>query len=135
VIVVDTSALMAIIQGEPEALACREATEEHAEILIAAPSLTESLIVAAGRRLHGEMARLIDDLILTVVPLSEERAYAAVCEYLRWGKGFHRAKLNLGDCFIDTVRLHGSYERYRRKNLRNSADLSNGVIWRLCAQL
>lgn len=98
-IVVDTSALMAIIQSEPEASDCRSAIAEQDEILIAAPTLTEALIVAAGRRLHGEMASLIDDLALAVVPLTEALAYAAVRQYLRWGKRFHPAGLNFGDCF------------------------------------
>ena len=98
-IVIDTSALMAILLGEPGAEACRGAIDVQSEILIAAPTLTETLIVAAGRKLHGEMARLIDDLVLTVIPLSEDLAYAAIRGYLRWGKGFHPAGLNLGDSF------------------------------------
>lgn len=61
---------------------------------IAAPTLTEALVVAAGRQLHGEMAALIDRLRLTVEPLTEARAYAAIRGYLSWGKGFHRARLN-----------------------------------------
>jgi ribonuclease VapC len=99
VIVVDTSALMAILQGEPEATACLQAIDEHAELLIAAPTLYEALIVAAGRQLHGEMGYLIGDLFLSVQPLTEERAYAAVRGYCQWGKGFHPASLNYGDCF------------------------------------
>jgi len=99
VIVVDTSALIAVLQGEPEALACRAAIADADELLIAAPNLTEALIVAARRQLHGEMGRLIADLALTVVPFDEAAAYAAVSAYVRWGKGFHRAKLNLGDAF------------------------------------
>ena len=34
-----------------------------------------------------------------VVPLTEERALAAALGYVRWGKGFHPAALNFGDCF------------------------------------
>lgn len=98
-IVVETSALMAILQGEPEAQACRSIIDEHTELLVAAPNLTEALIVAAGRGLHGEMARLIDDLAPTIVPLTEARAYAASSDYMRWGKGSHAAHLNFGDCF------------------------------------
>ena len=98
-IVVDTSALVAILQGEPEAQACRSVVADADELLIAAPNLTEALIVAARRRLQGEMARLIADLTLTVVPLDKAAAYAAVSAYRKWGKGFHRAKLNLGDAF------------------------------------
>lgn len=98
-IAIDTSALLAMLLGEPEAAACRDAVAAHDDILIAAPTLTETLVVAAGRKLHGEMARLIDDLVLTVIPFSEELAYAALRGYLRWGKGYHPASLNLGASF------------------------------------
>lgn len=90
---------MAILQGEPEAAQCRAVIAEQDEIFIAAPTLTEALIVAAGRELHGEMANLISNLELTVLPFTEGLAYAAVRQYVSWGKGFHPAKLNYGDCF------------------------------------
>lgn len=98
-IVVDTSALMAIIKGEPEAAACRSVIEAETEILIAAPTLTEALIVARGRDLFGEMAALIADLTMTVVPFTEHHAYAAVRGYGQWGKGRHPARLNVCDSF------------------------------------
>lgn len=98
-IIVDTSALMAILLGEPEAAACRTVVARELDIRIAAPTLTEALIVAAGRALHGEMARLIDDLALTVDPLTGEVGYAAVRAYLRWGKRHHPAALNICDAF------------------------------------
>lgn len=97
--VVDTSALMAIVRGEPEAEACRRAIGAEREILIAAPNLAEALIVAGRRELHGEMARLLSDLAMDVAPANEAAAYGAVRAYLSWGKGFHKAKLNFGDCF------------------------------------
>lgn len=90
---------MAIIKGEPEALACRAVVAAETEILIAAPTLTEALIVAAGRELFGEMAALIADLTMTVVPFSEAHAYAAIRGYQSWGKGYNRAKLNICDSF------------------------------------
>jgi ribonuclease VapC len=99
VIVIDTSALMSIIKGEPEATACLDVIEKEAQLLIAAPNLYEALIVAAGRQLHGEMANLIHELFLSVQTLTEERTYAAVRSYRQWGKGFHPAALNFGDCF------------------------------------
>lgn len=98
-IVIDTSALMAIIKGEPEAAACRAIIEAETELLIAAPTLTEALVVARGRELFGEMAALIADLAMTVVPFSEYHAYAAVRGYERWGKGYNRAALNICDSF------------------------------------
>lgn len=98
-IAIDTSALMAIVQGEPEGPDCREAIDAHAELLIAAPNLVEALIVAAGRNIHGEMALLLGDLGLTIVPLTSQRAYAVVSTYRRWGKGFDPAALNFADSF------------------------------------
>jgi ribonuclease VapC len=97
--VLDASALMAILLGEPAAADCREAVGVDDEFLMSATNLTESLVAAARRQLHGEMARLIDALAPVIVPVTEARAYAAVRAYLRWGKGFHEAKLNFGDCF------------------------------------
>ncbi len=96
---VDSSALVAVLENEPEAAACRLVLGGTTELLIAAPTLTECLIVAAGRGLHPEMGVLVSDLQLTVVPLTEARAYDALRAYLTWGKGFHRAGLNLGDSF------------------------------------
>ncbi len=57
------------------------------------------MIVATGRELHGEMAALIADLSLKVTPLTEDRAHAALRAYVIWGKGYHRAKLNICDSF------------------------------------
>ena len=98
-IVVDSSALLAVLQGEARAEECRDALEVNDPLLIAAPTLTEAIIVAAGRELSGQLAELLDALPLTVVALTEERALAAGRDYIRWGKGFHRAKLNFGDSF------------------------------------
>ena len=98
-IALDASALMAIILGEPEAAACREVVRANDDFLISAPNLTESLVAAARRGVHDEMARLIEALAPAVVSLTENRAYAALRAYRRWGKGFHEAKLNFGDSF------------------------------------
>lgn len=98
-IVIDTSALIAIVQGEPDATRCRAAIAGTRDIFIAAPTLTEALIVAGHRHLGDEMARLIDDLALIIVPFTESHAYSANRAYSAWGKGYHKAKLNLGDTF------------------------------------
>lgn len=98
-IVVDTSALMAILQDEPGADACQEALENAASISIAAPTLTEALVVATRRDLLEGMQHLLESLSPTIVPLTDTRATAAAAAYRRWGKGFHPAALNFGDCF------------------------------------
>ena len=98
-IAVDSSALFAVLQGEDEADACKLALGEAVHLLIAAPTLTEALIVAASRGLSAELGKLIAGLDLTVIPLTEPRARAAAEAYCRWGKGFHPAALNLCDSF------------------------------------
>lgn len=98
-IVVDTSALMAIVLNEPEAGDCIAALEADGDILISAGTVAEALIVAARRNVGAEMASLIDGLgfeIVTVTPASARRIAQA---YEQWGKGMHPAALNFGDCF------------------------------------
>lgn len=90
---------MAIVQDEPEAGDCFAAIDAHENVLIAGPTLTECLIVSAGRGVDREMSRLLDELGLSIVPLTAERARAAGEAYRRWGKGFHPAALNFGDSF------------------------------------
>ena len=52
-IAIDTSALVAILLAEPEAEACREAIDAQTDILIAAPTLTEALMVERRNQLHA----------------------------------------------------------------------------------
>jgi ribonuclease VapC len=102
-IAVDTSALMAIVLGEPEANFCIGALETEADLLISAGTVAEALIVSARRNVGEEMARLIDGLgfeIVTPTPASARRVAHA---YEMWGKGVHPAGLNFGDCFAYEV--------------------------------
>lgn len=98
-IVVDTSALMAIALNEPEAEACIDVLVDEPSLAISATTVTEALIVAAGRGMFDKMNEVIDDLGLEIVPVTEAGARAAAAAYEAWGKGFHSAKLNFGDCF------------------------------------
>ena len=98
-IVVDSSALLAVILDEKDAPRCQQALSADESLLISAGSLTEMLIVAASKNLLGAMQAMLAALQPTVVPLTEARARAAAEAYRRWGKGFHPAGLNFGDCF------------------------------------
>jgi ribonuclease VapC len=98
-IVVDTSALMAIVLNESDADACAAALEVEDRLLISAGTVAEALIVAGRRNVGDEMARLIDGIgfeIVSVTPASARRISQA---YGQWGKGVHPAALNFGDCF------------------------------------
>jgi ribonuclease VapC len=99
VIVLDTSALMAVILREPDAEACITALDEAAEITISAANLAEALIVAQLRNIGPEMSQLIEESGCEVSPVTESSARRVALAYARWGKGVHPAGLNFGDCF------------------------------------
>jgi ribonuclease VapC len=99
VIVVETSALMAIVLKEPRAEACVAALEADDEILMSAGTLAEALIVSAGRDVAGGMTALIDRLDPEVVAVTAASARRIGQAYQRWGRGLHPAALNFGDCF------------------------------------
>jgi ribonuclease VapC len=99
-LVVDSSAVLAVLFTEPDESRFVAALEGSREILLSAATLVELSAVALGRL--GETDRL-DRLLRTsaarVVALDEHQALAAREAFRRYGKGRHRAGLNLGDCF------------------------------------
>ena len=98
-IVVDTSALIAVLLQEPGSAACVEILKENPDLLVSAGTLAEALIVAEGRGLRHEMERLIGESDFEVTPVTAAETRRVGEAYRRWGKGFHAAKLNFGDCF------------------------------------
>jgi len=98
-IVVDTSALMAIAQNEPQARDCMQALSRAKRILISAGTLTELLILSSRRKLRAVLNTLLLDLDLEVIPTTADSARRAAEAYEKWGKGVHSARLNFGDCF------------------------------------
>ena len=98
-IVVDTSALMAILSGEPQSDACIAVLAAEAHVLISAGTMAEALIVASARGFDEEMLALFDRFGCEVVSVTGPVAIKVADAYTRWGKGRHRARLNFGDCF------------------------------------
>lgn len=98
-IAVDTSALMAILLDESEAEACMDVLEGEDDVVMSAGTLAETLIVAGRRDLEVRMKRLIEGLGIEIAPLTEDAAISVSRAYHAYGKGRHRAGLNLGDCF------------------------------------
>lgn len=100
--IVDSSALVAILMEEPEAeeFASRLATEDA---VVSAASLTECMIVLrgkAGEHMVRELDALLDSVAVSVLPLDEPQARLAGNAYARYGRGSgSRARLNYGDCF------------------------------------
>jgi len=100
--VVDTSALLAILQDEPERRRFNEALESADSRLMSVATLVEISIIIESRY-GAEGLRDLDLLIeragIELVPVDVEQARAARSAYSRFGKGRHPAALNLGDCF------------------------------------
>ena len=100
--ILDSSALVAILFKEPEAERLAAMIRDTDTTAIAAPTLLETAIVAEGRTLPG-MAEKLDALMGTIrpeiVPFTAEHASLARDAWRRFGKGRHKAGLNLGDCF------------------------------------
>lgn len=97
--VIDTSALMAVLLDEPQAGLCIAALEAEDDLLISAGTVAEALVVAGRRHVGREMERLIDGLGFEVVGVTVDSARRMAQAYTRWGKGAHPAALNFGDCF------------------------------------
>jgi ribonuclease VapC len=99
VIVVDTSALMALLLDEPGAETIADILANDADVSISAVTLAEARIVAARRGLAAEMNDLAEGLGFDVETATADTAKRVADAYAVWGKGIHPAALNFGDCF------------------------------------
>ena len=98
-IVVDTSALMAVLLNEPDGARCIEAMATDPLLAISAGTLAETTIVASRHGARAALERLIARLKPEIVPVAAVDARRVGDAYDRWGKGVHPAGLNFGDCF------------------------------------
>ncbi len=100
--VIDTSAIIAILGDEPERKSFIEAIDQDSERLFSAASLLEASIVILQR--YGEDGlRDLDMLIgkagIEIAPVDFEQSRIARFAYRNFGKSRHAANLNFGDCF------------------------------------
>ncbi|MEY4249427.1 MAG: hypothetical protein RJA87_1060 [Pseudomonadota bacterium] len=102
-IVVDTSALMAVVLNEPDAERCIEALASADDLFISAGTVAEVLIVGSRRNVDQEIKRLISGLGFKTIAVSEGDAHRIGQAHQRWGKGAHAAGLNFGDCFAYVI--------------------------------
>lgn len=100
--VIDTSALLAILQNEPERRTFNEAIEAADRRSMSTATFVEASIVIESRY-GAEGVRDLDELVTTaaieLVAVDTEQAHIARTAFLRFGKGRHPAALNYGDCF------------------------------------
>jgi ribonuclease VapC len=101
--IVDSSALVAIIKREPDWKQLAEAIDGASDISTSAASYLETAIVLDSRRDPVQSARLDElllDLEMKIEPITAEQAIIARQAYRDYGKGSgHSANLNFGDCF------------------------------------
>jgi ribonuclease VapC len=100
-LIVDTSAILAIVFAEPGYEHLVSALTEATSVGIGAPSVAEAGIVLSarlGNQAHGLIERLLQELRIDVIPFEGLHAPVAVDAYRRFGQGPHRAGLNFGDC-------------------------------------
>jgi ribonuclease VapC len=99
--VIDPSAIVAVLLGEPEAAALVKAMGQDSKLLISAFSVLEAGVVLerkkgeTGRR---DLDRFLHNADITVVDFNEPQLELAREVWRKFGKGRHPARLNLGDC-------------------------------------
>jgi ribonuclease VapC len=100
--VIDTSVLLAVLFGDPDAGSLLETLLAQPRLQLSIGSRLETSLVAEGSR-FGAPADAVDQLIVqlgvVVVPFDDAQLHWALRGWRLYGKGRHRAGLNLGDCF------------------------------------
>lgn len=100
--VLDSSALIAILENQPESRALRAAVQSDPVRLISAATMIEASMVALGRQGESGLETLhvfCSKADITTAAVSPEQVELAVDAFRRFGKGRHPAGLNFGDCF------------------------------------
>lgn len=101
--IVDASALVAIIRNEPDAAQFARALESTTRARISAANYLEASIVVDGSgdpRLSRRLDEVLEEASIDVEPVTARQAQIAREAYRDFGKGRgHPARLNFGDCF------------------------------------
>jgi ribonuclease VapC len=101
-VIVDSSALIAILFKEADASGFAAALRDAPSRAVAAPTVVETAMVTEGRTgpaMGQELDELLGSMRAEIVPFTAEHAALARDAWRRYGKGRHPAGLNLGDCF------------------------------------
>jgi ribonuclease VapC len=109
--ILDTSALLAIVFREPGFEGVLDRVREASLVAAGTPTLVEAGIVLEarlGERAPGLLERLLDELAVEEVSFGSNHWREAVRAFRRFGEGRHPAALNFGDCMTYAVaRLSG----------------------------
>jgi ribonuclease VapC len=102
VIVVDTSAIIAILMREPDAARFAQCIADTSTRLMSAVTRVELSFVLEGRagdRGRTETAEFLAKSSIEVAAVTPQQAEIAIEAFRRFGKGRHPAALDIGDCF------------------------------------
>lgn len=99
--IIDASAVLALVLEEPDCEVFGAAMSGGASLLMSPVNLFEALTVASGRRANGDWAvrELLKVFKIGIAALEPRQAELAFEAHRRFGKSRHPAGLNLGDCF------------------------------------
>ena len=100
--IVDTSAIIAVLRNEPDAIAIGRTIQSSAICRLSAVTYVEAGVVTDSNR-DAVLSRKLDDLIrdtrMRIESVSTRQAQIARQAYRDFGKGIDKAGLNFGDCF------------------------------------
>ena len=97
--IVDTSALIAVLRREPETDGFAESLLASSEVRVSAGTLLEARLVAERDGGTAELAELLEVFGIDVVPVDARQVDLAFDGFRRFGRGRHPAGLNFGDLF------------------------------------
>jgi ribonuclease VapC len=105
-VIVDSSAVVAILLKEPGYQRLRDRLAASEQVSIGAPTVVESSLVLCNRLGHvGKtlLARFLQEADVEVLEFTADHWTVAADAFVTYGKGRHRAGLNLGDCMTYAV--------------------------------
>lgn len=100
--IVDSSALLAVVFSEPEEDRFAQAIIDARDVRMSAVNWAESAIVVDGRKnpeVVKKFERLLEVFRIEIIPVTAEMASRARAAYREFGRGNHRARLNFADTF------------------------------------
>ena len=128
--IVDTSALIAILFGEADAETYANAMSAAETCRLSAASFVEVAIVVEAQT-KGRGSHSVDTLLrranVIVEPVTEAQAHLAREAYAQYGKGRHRAGLNFGDCFAYALAKATGESLLFKGNDFNKTDITPAV--------